>query len=131
MFKVIKKEDINKLNFEEKEFFVSNISQVRYLIDNRDSLVIIYEEEKVKGFFLVFKNNDSFHIAFYVVSPKLSNKEITKLIENFLTYLEELAKKEGIKIIWGGVDYYNDELFEKFIEKGFSVVSYKMKKEIK
>jgi hypothetical protein len=133
MFKIIKKEDIDKLDFEEKEFFLSNINQVKHLIDNNNSLIVIYEDEegKVKGFFLVFKNNNSFHIAFYVVSPKLSNEEITELIGNFLTYLEDLAKREGINVIWGGVDYYNDELFEKFIEKGFSVVSYKMKKEIK
>jgi len=132
-FEEVKKENIFKLNFVDKSFFLSQLEQIKDFIENSDNLKVfaLKDDEKVYGIFIVSRNNDIFHISFYTISPQFENEEIIEIISSFLDFLENLAKKEGIKFIYAGVDYYNDELFEKYIEKGFSVISYKLRKEIK
>jgi len=128
------KEKLFSLNYREKNknFFIDQIKQVYNILRNYKIFYLENEKEEVLGVFIItFLNQETIQIAFYVLDPSLNENELIEIISNFLDFLEDFARKNRIKQIFAGVDYYNDELFEKMVEKGFVAISYKMVKEIK
>jgi len=131
MFKLIEKEKVFKLNFDPKPFFLQNLKEVEPLIYNPNSDIFVFEEDKkVKAIFLVSKLDDkTIHLSFYSGSPNFQNEEVVNLVISFVDFLINFYSKKGFKTLIVGVDYYNDELLEKYVEKGFSIISYKLKKD--
>ncbi len=126
--------DILNLNYnpKTKKFFIEEINKVIHLLSNYKIFCVENENKEVKGLFVInFIEPHTIQIAFYVIDPLLDNLQVLNIIENFLDFLENFAKKNNITKIIAGVDYYNDELFEKMVEKGFVAISYRMVKEIK
>jgi hypothetical protein len=132
MFKLANKELIFKLNYEPKSFFLQHLKEIENLLPNDNVDVFVYEEEdKIKAFFLITKlDNKTFHLSYYLISPTFQNEEVIELVINFVDFAINYYSKKGFKTIIVGVDYYNDELLEKYVEKGFSILSYKLKKDI-
>jgi len=132
MFKLIEKEKVFNLNFDPKPFFLQHLREIEPLIHNPNVDIFVFEEnEKAKALFLISKlDNKNFHLSFYVISPNFENEEVINLVIKFVDFSIEYYSKKGFKTIIVGVDYYNDELLEKYVEKGFSIVSYKLKKDI-
>lgn len=131
MFKIVEKEKVFKLNFDPKPFFLQNLKEVEPLIFNPNSDIFVFEEnEKVKAIFLINKLDEkTVHLSFYSISPNFNNEDVTNLVISFVDFSIEFYSKKGFKTLIVGVDYYNDELLEKYVEKGFSILSYKLKKD--
>ena len=132
-------EDIKQifsLNFLEqsKNFFKDQLNNILPLI-NSQNIKVFYlenEEKQVLAVFIIsFLDKQTIQISFYAIEPTIDEVNILNIVSLFLDFLEDYCKKNNIKTIFAGVDYYNDDLFEKMIEKGFIAISYKMMKEIK